>query len=61
MKEFLVRLIINFILFCSFIVAIVSGLGIVIALLECVWDVMILCIVLCAFCSSIGITIGSIR
>lgn len=61
MKEFLARLIINFILVSSLMVAIVSGLGIVIALLECLWKPMILCIVLCALCSSIGITIGSIR
>lgn len=61
MKEFLARLIINFILVSSLMVAIVSGLGIVIALLEYLWKPMILCIVLCALCSSIGITIGSIR
>ena len=61
MKEFFARLILNFIYILSIIVAWVCGAGIVISLLECAWNVAILCIVLCPLGSAIAITIGTTK
>ena len=47
MKEFFTRLILNFIFILSMVIAGVCGMGIFISLLECAWDIMILCIILC--------------
>ena len=58
MKEFFARLILNFIFILSIVVAGVCGMGIFISLLECAWDVMILCIILCPLGSATAITIG---
>lgn len=61
MKEFFARLILNFIFILSIVIAGVCGLGIFISLLECAWDIMILCIILCPLGSATAITIGSIK
>lgn len=61
MKEFFARLILNFIFILSIVIAFVCGMGILIALLECTWDVMILCIILCPLGCATAITIGSIK
>ena len=61
MKEFLARLILNFIFILSIVIAGVCGMGIFISLLECAWDIMILCIILCPLGSATAITIGSIK
>ena len=61
MKEFFARLILNFIFILSIVVAGVCGMGIFISLLECVWDIMILCIVLCPLGAATATTIGSIK
>lgn len=61
MKEFFACLILNFIFILSIVIACVCGLGIFIALLECAWDVMILCIILCPLGCATAITIGSIK
>ena len=61
MKEFFARLILNFIFILSIVIAFVCGLGIFISLLECAWDVMILCIILCPFGCATAITIGTIK
>lgn len=61
MKEFFARLILNFIFILNIVIACVCGMGIFIALLECAWDVMILCIILCPLGCATAITIGSIK
>lgn len=61
MKEFFARLILNFIFILSIVIAGVCGMGIFISLLECAWDIMILCIILCPLGSATAITIGSIK
>ena len=61
MKEFFARLILNFIFILSIVLAGVCGLGIFISLLECAWDIKILCMVLCALGAATAITIGSIK
>lgn len=61
MKEFFARLILNFIFILSIVIACVCGIGIFIALLECAWDVMVLCIILCPLGCATAITIGSIK
>jgi len=61
MKEFFARLVLNFIFILSIVIACVCGIGIFIALLECAWDVMILCIILCPLGCATAITIGSIK
>ena len=61
MKEFFARLILNFIFILSIVIAAVCGMGIFIASLECAWDIMILCMVLCPLGAAIAITIGSIK
>jgi hypothetical protein len=61
MKEFFARLILNFIFILSIVIAWVCGIGIAISLLECAWDVMILCIILCPLGSATAITIGSTK
>lgn len=61
MKEFFARLILNFIFILSIVIAGVCGLGIFISLLECAWDIMILCMVLCPLGAATAITIGSIK
>lgn len=61
MKEFFARLILNFIFILSVVIALVCGLGIFIALLECAWDIMILCIVLCPLGIATAVTIGEFK
>ena len=61
MKEFFARLILNFIFILSIILAGVCGLGIFISLLECVWGIMILCMILCPLGAATAVTIGSIK
>ena len=61
MKEFFARLILNFIFILSIVIAGVCGLGIFISLLECVWGIMILCMILCPLGAATAITIGSIK
>ena len=61
MKEFFARLILKFIFILSIVIAGVCGLGIFISLLECAWDIMILCMILCPLGAAIAITIGSIK
>lgn len=61
MKEFFARLILNFIFILSIVLAGVCGLGIFISLLECVWGIMILCMILCPLGAATAITIGSIK
>ena len=61
MKEFFARLILNFIFILSIILAGVCGMGIFISLLECVWGIMILCMILCPLGAATAITIGSIK
>ena len=59
MKEFFSRLILNFIFILSMIIAGVCGMGIFISLLECAWDIMILCMILCPLGIATVITLGS--
>ena len=61
MKEFFARLILNFIFILSIVLAGVCGMGIFISLLECAWDVMVLCIILCPLGSATAVTIGSLK
>lgn len=61
MKEFFVRLILNFIFILSIVIAYACGIGIFIALLEYAWDIMILCIILCPLGFATAITIWSIK
>ena len=61
MKEFFARLILNFIFILSIVLAGVCGLGIFISLLECAWDIMILCMVLCPLGTATAITIGTTK
>ena len=61
MKEFFSRLILNFIFILSIVIAGVCGLGIFISLLECAWDIMILCIFLCPLGVSTAVTIGELK
>lgn len=61
MKEFFARLILNFIFILSIVIALVCGLGILIALLEYAWDVMVLCIVLCPLGIATAVTIGEFK
>ena len=58
MKEFFARLILNFIFILSIIVAGVCGMGILFSALECAWDIMILCIILCPLGASTAVTLG---
>ena len=58
MKEFFARLILNFIFI---LIAGVCGMGILFSALECAWDIMILCMVLCPLGAATAITIGSIK
>ena len=59
MKEFFSRLIFNFLFILSIVIASVCGLGMFISLLECAWDIMILCMILCPLGVATAITIGS--
>lgn len=59
MKEFFTRLILNFIFILSIVIAFICGLGIFITLFLCIWDILILCIVLCPLGVAIAITIGT--
>lgn len=61
MKEFFARLILNFIFILSIVLAGVCGMGIFISLLECAWDFLILCIILCPLGISTAVTIGSFK
>ena len=61
MKEFFARLILNFIFILSIVLAGVCGMGIFISLLECAWDIMILCMVLCPLGCATAITIGAVK
>lgn len=61
MKEFFARLILNFIFILSIVLAGVCGMGIFISLLECAWDIMILCMIFCPLGASAAITIGSLK
>ena len=61
MKEFFARLILNFIFILSIVLAGVCGMGIFISLLECAWDIMILCMILCPLGASTAVTIGSLK
>ena len=61
MKEFFARLIINFVFILSVVIAAVCGLGIFISLLECAWDIMILCIILCPLGIATAVTIGEFK
>lgn len=61
MKEFFARLILNFIFILSMVLAGVCGMGIFISLLECAWDIMILCMVLCPLGCATAITIGTVK
>ena len=55
------RWVINFILCLSVVLALVCGMGILIALLECAWDVMILCMVLCPLGIGTAVTIDGFK
>ena len=61
MKEFFARLILNFIFILSIVIAVVCGMAICISLLECAWDIAILCMILCPLGAATAITIGSIK
>jgi hypothetical protein len=61
MKEFFARLILNFIFILSIVLAGVCGMGILLSALECVWGIMILCMILCPLGAATAITIGSIK
>lgn len=61
MKDFFARLILNFIFILSIVLAWVCGMGIFISLLECAWDFLILCIILCPLGISTAVTIGSFK
>ena len=61
MKEFFARLIVNFVFVLSCVVAFVCGMGVFISLLECAWDFLILCIILCPLGVSTAVTIGSLK
>lgn len=61
MREFFIRLILNFIFILSIVIACVCGMGIFISLLECAWDIVILCMVLCSLGCATVITIGTIK
>ena len=61
MKEFFARLILNFIFILSIVIAGVCGLGIFISSLECAWDIMILCMILCPLGIATAVTIGDFK
>ena len=61
MKDFFAHLIINFVFVLGCAVAFVCGMGIFISLLECAWDIMILCMIFCPLGASAAITIGSLK
>lgn len=61
MKEFFVRLILNFIFILSIVIAVVCGMAILISLIESAWDIAILCMVLCPLGSATAVTIGSLK
>ena len=61
MKEFFARLILNFIFILSIVVAGVCGMGILISAMECAWDILILCIVLCPLGAATAVTIGATK
>lgn len=61
MKEFFARLILNFIFILNIVIAGVCGMGILFSALECAWDIMILCMVLCPLGTATAITIGTTK
>ena len=60
-KMIFARLIANFIFCFSIVVAVCCGIGIFISLLECVWDIMILCMILCPLGVATAVTIGDFK
>ena len=58
MKEFFARLILNFIFILSIVIAGVCGMGILLSALECVWGIMILCMILCPLGAATAVTLG---
>lgn len=60
-KMIFARWIANFIFCFSIVVAVCCGMGIFFSLLECVWDIMILCMVLCPLGIATAVTIGSLK
>ena len=61
MKEFFARLILNFIFILGIVIASVCGMGILISAMECAWDILILCIVLCPLGAATAVTIGTTK
>lgn len=61
MKEFFARLIVNFIFILSIVIAGVCGMGILISALECAWDILILCVILCPMGVATAVTIGETK